>query len=81
MSARRPCAFCGGAIDYTLPHGSPWSFEVDHSIPVSAAPELALDTSLWRPSHALCNRRGSGGGEVADPAAANGGLGVASEQW
>lgn len=57
---REACYFCGGAIDYSLKHGSPWSFEVHHTIPVSAdpTPRHYLNTALWKASHALHNRVG-----------------------
>ena len=56
------CTFgCGVEIDWSAPHGEPAAPEVEHTIPVSVleaqgTPERALDTSLWRPSHAGCNR-------------------------
>ena len=61
----RGCAICEGDlgdIDYEARGGvggDPLAFEVDHLIPLST-PEgerLALEVSLWRASHALCNRR------------------------
>lgn len=29
----RPCHICGQPIDYSLPPGTPWSFEADHVVP------------------------------------------------
>ena len=60
--ARNPCHICGQAIDYYLaPSTTPDSWEPDHLIPVSRAPELELDLSNILASHMICNRaRGDG---------------------
>jgi 5-methylcytosine-specific restriction endonuclease McrA len=36
------CHICGQAIDYSLPHLDPWSFVVDHVIPISKGGADAL---------------------------------------
>ena len=64
---QRPCALCSEPIDYSLRHGAggkrnPQAFEVDHRIPVAqlvreGQARRVLDTSLWDPSHAVCNSR------------------------
>lgn len=59
-----PCALCGRPIDYTLPAGDDWSFELDEIVPVSryqeggyATPEqCALDPANHQPAHRICNR-------------------------
>lgn len=59
----KPCALCGQAIDYSLPYGDPWSFEVDEIIPVSkwreygysSAKACALDIRNCQPAHRICN--------------------------
>lgn len=61
----RPCALCGGYIDYDKPHGSADSFEIDEIVPVSryweggylSAKACALDYSNLQPAHRLCNQR------------------------
>ena len=56
-----PCALCGQPIDYTAPSPHPLSFEVDHIIPVSHAPELQYVRSNLQPAHRGCNRSKSNG--------------------
>lgn len=51
----RPCAICGGAIDYSLPPGHPWSFEVDEIVPVSLGGS-PFDLSNLQPAHRRCNQ-------------------------
>ena len=59
------CAICGRPIDYSLPPGDPWSFEVDEIRPVSrwrefgydSPTQAALDPLNVQPSHRLCNQR------------------------
>lgn len=60
--ARAPCHICGQAIDYfSEPSSVPDSWEPDHLVPVSRAPELELDLNNVLPSHMRCNRgRGDG---------------------
>ena len=57
-----PCHICGERIDYSIPASSaPLSYEPDHLLPVSLAPELELDLNNIAPSHMRCNRqRGNG---------------------
>lgn len=61
----RPCAICGDPIDYSLPPGDPWSFEVDEIIPVSKGGS-PFDVDNCQPAHRRCNQwRGARGmGEV-----------------
>ena len=55
--ARAPCHICGQAIDYfSEPSSVPDSWEPDHLVPVSKAPELELDLKNIKPSHMQCNR-------------------------
>ena len=60
--ANAPCWWCGQAINYIVPPSStPDSWEGDHKIPVSKAPDLELDLNNVMPSHRHCNRsRGDG---------------------
>ena len=59
---RAPCHICGERIDYSIPASSaPLSWEPDHIMPWSKAPELELDLNNIAPSHMRCNRqRGAG---------------------
>lgn len=52
----RPCHICGMPIDYALPAGDPWSFEVDELIPVSRGGD-PLDYSNVDAAHRICNQR------------------------
>ena len=52
----RPCHLCGQPIDYSLPAGHPWSFEVDEIIPVSRGGD-PLDYGNVDAAHRLCNQR------------------------
>lgn len=52
----RPCHICGLPIDYSLPAGDPWSFEVDEMVPVSRGGD-PLDYSNVDASHRICNQR------------------------
>lgn len=54
----RPCAICGGPIDYELPAGHPMSYELDEIIPVSKGGN-PLDINNVQPAHRLCNQRKS----------------------
>lgn len=51
-----PCAICGEPIDYSLPAGDPWSYELDEIIPVSLGGS-ELDTDNVQPTHRICNER------------------------
>jgi hypothetical protein len=65
------------SINYGARSGTPRSFELDHAVPVSVAPELSLETSNFRPSHAVCNRRRQAG-DADDMASL---IGIPSEEW
>ncbi len=52
----RPCHLCGVSIDYNLPAGHPWSFEVDELVPISRGGS-PLDYSNVDAAHRLCNQR------------------------
>ena len=52
----RPCHICGMPIDYGLPAGDPWSFEVDELVPVSRGGD-PLDYSNVDAAHRICNQR------------------------
>lgn len=52
---RPPCAICGGDIDYdTTDHLDPYSFTVDHIIPLAKGGADTLDNK--QPAHRKCNR-------------------------
>ena len=55
-----PCALCGAPIDYSLPAGDPWSFEVDEIVPVSKGGD-PLDIANCQPAHRICNQRKGNG--------------------
>ena len=63
MAAREPCWLCDEDISYHLRSG-PMAFELDHAIPVSVEPRLALDPNNYRPAHAVCNRKRQAGAAV-----------------
>jgi hypothetical protein len=71
---RWPCFWCGGPIDYDLPHGSPDSFQADHIKSWSTHPELREDPANLGPVHARCNNV-KGDGPSAPP------LGRLSRNW
>lgn len=50
-----PCALCGKAIDYSLPAGHPYSFELDEIVPVSLGGS-PIDSSNVQPAHRVCNQ-------------------------
>ena len=52
----RPCHICGMPIDYSLPAGHPWSFEVDEIIPVALGGSC-LDYGNVQAAHRICNQR------------------------
>lgn len=74
--ARAVCHICGMPIDYTAqPSTLPDSWEPDHMIPVSKAPERELDLDNVAPAHLRCNRaRGDGTNGEND-------LGMRSRIW
>lgn len=51
-----PCALCGDPIDYSLPAGDPWSYELDEIVPVSLGGS-ELDPDNVQPAHRICNQR------------------------
>ena len=83
-----PCHICGRPIDYSLPAGDPWSFEVDEIVPVSKGGS-PIDRGNVAPAHRICNeRRGNRPlRKVAAPTTAKetrrlgGGGCVTSRQW
>ena len=52
----RPCALCGGPIDYSLPPGHPMSYELDEIVPVSRGGD-PFDPDNVQPAHRICNER------------------------
>lgn len=57
-----PCHICGCPIDYSLPAGHPWSYELDEVFPVSKLPPeqrkaAASDPANCLPAHRICNQR------------------------
>lgn len=58
-----PCYLCGNDIDYTLKSPDPWSFEIDHIIPLTLGGTDDLDN--LGPSHRQCNR--NKGARAYDP--------------
>lgn len=51
-----PCALCGDPIDYSLPAGDPWSYELDEIVPVSLGGS-ELDPDNVQPAHRICNQK------------------------
>ena len=49
-----PCARCGGYINPRLDPRSPWSFTLDHIVPLSRGGSL-LDPANARSMHRRCN--------------------------
>lgn len=49
-----PCARCGGYINPNLDPRSPWSFTLDHIVPLSKGGSL-LDPANARSMHRRCN--------------------------
>lgn len=50
-----PCWLCGSDIDYRLQSPHPYSWSLDHAVPVHNRPELLLDPNNFRSSHLDCN--------------------------
>lgn len=69
-----PCSIGGHPIDYLGAPNEPNSFELDHVLPRSTHPHLALDPGNTRPACVKCNRS-KGAGSVRP------GIGVTSEDW
>ena len=58
---QQPCHICKRPIDYSLPAGHPWCFEMDEIFPPSKLPpELrkaaSCDPNNCAPSHRRCNQ-------------------------
>ena len=51
---RPPCAICGLPINYELSHPHPWSFTLDHIIPINRGG--TTDEDNLQPAHFRCNR-------------------------
>lgn len=49
-----PCHICGDPIDYTLRSPDPWSFVVDHVIPIARGGADVLENKAA--AHRSCNR-------------------------
>lgn len=52
---REPCAICGKPIDYDLPAGDDWAFEVDEIVSRWKGGD-PLDIHNCQPVHRCCNR-------------------------
>ena len=71
-----PCHICGGKIDYfAAPSSTPDSYEPDHIVPVSMAPEKELDLNNIAASHMRCNRRRGNGTDGSNE------IGMRSRVW
>ena len=64
MRGRPPCALCGEPIDYSLPHGDPGEFTIDHIIPIARGGPDTL--SNLQAAHRECNRRKGAGVESGE---------------
>lgn len=51
-----PCHLCGRPIDYTLPASDPWSFQLDHIVPIARGGAV-YDPENVAPAHRICNAR------------------------
>lgn len=51
----RPCWICGAPIDYSLPAGHPYAFEVDELVPVSKGGS-PIDRNNVDAAHRRCNQ-------------------------
>ncbi|TQN30602.1 HNH endonuclease [Haloactinospora alba] len=65
------CWLCGRSIDVSLPSTSPMSWTLDHAIPLSVRPDLALDPSNHREAHRRCNSTRGNRTDVTWPKQAN----------
>ena len=50
-----PCVICGEPVDYALQYPHPFSWTLEHLIPVKDRPELLLDKNNWGSAHHGCN--------------------------
>ena len=78
MAANAPCWICGGAINYAVKDG-PDSWQPDHVLEADAHPEMVLDPTNIRASHARCNNRRGQAYKAAKKHAED--LGEPSEDW
>ena len=63
-----PCWLCGHDIDHTLPATDPWSWTLDHLVPLSKGGDL-LDPANARSAHRRCNSARGNRTEHAQPTA------------
>lgn len=49
------CHICGKAIDYTLPNLDPWSFVLDHVVPLAKGGSDAIENK--KAAHRECNSK------------------------
>jgi 5-methylcytosine-specific restriction endonuclease McrA len=49
------CHICGKAIDYTLPHTDPWSYVLDHVMPLAKGGADAISNK--KAAHRECNSK------------------------
>lgn len=49
-----PCALCNSEIDYSLHYLDPWSFVIDHVVPLAKGGTDTLDNI--QAAHRYCNR-------------------------
>lgn len=49
------CCFCGEPIDLSLPPNHRLAWTLEHVVPLSEAPELALEIFNCREAHRSCN--------------------------
>lgn len=60
MENEMPCSICGLPINYDIPSPNPWSFTVDHVIPITSGG--TSDIENLAPAHRRCNLvKGTGG--------------------
>ena len=57
-----PCHLCGQPIDYSLPAGDPYAFELDELIPLAYfsdvdKPSAAINPNNVAPAHRICNEK------------------------
>lgn len=52
------CGICHAPIDYSLPAGDPWCYELDEIIPVSLGGS-PYDLENLQAAHRICNQRKS----------------------
>jgi 5-methylcytosine-specific restriction endonuclease McrA len=52
----RVCGICGRPIDYSLPAGDPWCYELDEIVPFALGGS-PYDYDNVQPAHRICNQR------------------------